>query len=270
VYAGLVADATGNRHQEEHVTEDKILERIAMLLRKAESTTSAEAEALTEHAERLMIRHGIEQARAEAAKLGRDVKREEITTLVMDLPTGHYSASYLALAASIADAYGAVRCYRWRYRGPGGAAKHELRIVGFQGDAEAVRTLILSLLLQGRTAMDAWHRKQSARGQFKGMAASSISKAKRDYLIGFGWGAAEKLRMLRTTVHAEAEDEQPGTAVALLDRKSAVDKFYDDIKGLKVHRTTVTNSALDGQADGRNANVGGGAVTGSRRALPTR
>jgi hypothetical protein len=248
---------------------DKILEKIALLLRKAESTTPQEAEALTEHAERLMVRHGIERARAEAAALGRDRKAEEIVTIEMDVPSGAYGDAYASVTLAIANAYGAVRVYIFTRRTDEAKSK-TVRIVGYQSDAESVRTLATSLLLQGRVALDAWWRFE--RENYGRIAPATAGSWRRAYLRGFGSGAAEKLKNMRLKVVAEEETSTPGTELMLVDRKAAVDIAYDDIAaslGLRMGRSVrVSPRAMNaGRRDGSNANVGGGTLAGSRRAL---
>ncbi|MGO1920858.1 MAG: DUF2786 domain-containing protein, partial [Microbacterium sp.] len=84
------------------------MDLIAKLLAKAESTTPEEAEALTEHAERLMVKYGIEQARLDArrAKLGQ--AREEIVQEQMVF-TGSYARDIRELGGNVAFALGSIR-----------------------------------------------------------------------------------------------------------------------------------------------------------------
>ena len=66
------------------------LDLIAKLLAKAEQTTPEEAEALTEHAERLMVKYGIEQARIDERRARLGQTQEEIVKERM-LFTGAYA-----------------------------------------------------------------------------------------------------------------------------------------------------------------------------------
>jgi len=71
------------------VSEAKV-ELIAKLLAKAERTTPEEAEALTEHAERLMVKYGVEQALLDERRARLGQTREEIVQERM-LFTGTYA-----------------------------------------------------------------------------------------------------------------------------------------------------------------------------------
>lgn len=236
-------------------TDEKILERIALLMRKAESTTPEEAEALMEHAERLMVRHGIDQARAAAAAVGRDVKPEEIVRRRIDF-SGVYAAALGQIGCDITYAYG-VTCpliARW----PGGA---RLTIVGFESDAMAVESLVSSLVLQARVALDQWWARMKRAGEVDWLRPSERTKARRDYLIGFGLGAASRLCTMRRKIEME-EEATPGTAVALLDRKAAVAASLDGVG--KARKLRIGDCVRDGIQDGKNANVGGREVSGRR------
>jgi len=241
-------------------TEQKILERITLLMRKAESTTPEEAEALMEHAERLMIRHGIDQARAAAAAAGRDVKPEEIVRRYMKFE-GVYAAALAQIGIDITFAYGVTRPLIYRER-----SFARLTIVGFESDALAVESLVASLVIQARVALDAWWKRMHRTGEVDLLTSSERTKARRDYLIGFGGGAAGRLMEMRGRV-VEEESAVAGTEVALLDRKAAVDASIGDRP--KARGLRVGDHAADGWRDGRNANVGGRGVTAAGRpALP--
>jgi len=129
-------------------------ERVALLLAKAESTTPEEAEALTEHAERLMLRHGIEQATVAAARRGQQVRPEEIVEQRIPF-TGVYGRALVTLGSAVAGEYGTVRTYYLQVRG---ATSTTLVLVGHESDVRAVETLVTSLVLQGRVALDRWWR----------------------------------------------------------------------------------------------------------------
>lgn len=59
--------------------QDKVSERIALLLNKAERTTPEEAEALTAAAEKLMLKYGIEQAHIDAKRRAAGDKDRAVT-----------------------------------------------------------------------------------------------------------------------------------------------------------------------------------------------
>lgn len=237
------------------MADEKILERIVLLMRKAESTTPEEAEALMEHAERLMVRHGIDQARAAAAAAGRDIKPEEIVRRRVDF-SGVYAHALGQIGCDITYAYGVTHplIARW----PGGA---RLTIVGFESDAVAVESLVSSLVLQARVALDQWWTRMKRAGEVDWLRPSERTKARRDYLIGFGLGAAARLHTMRQRVEVE-EEATPGTAVVLLDRKAAVAASLDGVG--KARSLKIGASVRDGIQDGKKANVGGRGLSGRR------
>lgn len=61
-------------------TINRKMDLVARLLAKAEQTTPREAEALTEHAERLMVKHGIDQALIDEKRARRGQATEPIVT----------------------------------------------------------------------------------------------------------------------------------------------------------------------------------------------
>ena len=244
--------------------ESKILERIALLLRKAESTTPQEAEALTEHAQRLMLRYGIEQARVQAAKVGRDVRPEEIVTRTLRFD-GVYARAFVELGGAVAFAYGTVRPLQRVWD-----STAELIVVGFESDAVAVETLTTSLVLQARVALDRWWTGFKASGEARYLRPHERTKVRRDYLIGFGTGAAQRLRATRSQVVRDEQATTPGTDVMLLDRRAAVDAHVNATTRRTARGVSVGDGHHYGVRDGRNANVGGTSLDARRVALTGR
>lgn len=85
---------------------DKKIELIQQLLAKAESTTPEEAEALTEHAERLMVKYGIEQAMLNSKKSEKD--GDKIVQETIDF-TGAYRLEWVALGHQVCHGLGSLR-----------------------------------------------------------------------------------------------------------------------------------------------------------------
>lgn len=246
------------------MTFTSVEERVALLLAKAESTTPEEAEALTEHAERLMLRHGIEQAAVAAARAGREVRPEEVVERRMPF-TGVYARALVTAGSAVAAEHGTVRSYCLQYRG---STDSTLVLVGHESDARAVETLVTSLVLQGRVALDRWWRAEvRAHPQFRRLSGSQRTALRRDYLVGFGQGAAERLRSTRIAVHEEAERETPGSTLALVDRAAAVDAHLAAMNLRRARPMRVGGGYDVGRRDGRDADVGTTAVAGGRRAL---
>lgn len=235
-------------------------DKIALLLAKAESTTPEEAEALTEHAERLMLRHGIEQAAVAAARAGREVRPEPVVEVKVPF-TGVYARALVTLGSAVAHAYGTVRTYFLQIRGQ---TSSTLVLVGHESDVRAVETLVTSLVLQGRVALDRWWKALRTDPRTDLLSGSERTSLRRDYLMGFGQGAADRLRSTREVVLAEAEEASPGSTLALVDRGRAVDAYLADL-GLRRGRRVRVGGGYDvGRRDGRRADVGTTQVAGLR------
>lgn len=232
------------------------LDLIAKLLAKAESTTPEEAEALTEHAERLMVKYGIEQARLDArrAKLGQE--REEIVQEQMVF-TGSYARDFRELGGNVAFALGSIRPMQSERAGGG----FILYFVGFMSDVQQAKILTASLEVQAMVAMRAWW--ASRRELYRWHSESEKRRARSGFIRGFGIGAAQRLRESRAAI---VEEEGTGTALVLADRQDRVDAAVDAIP----HRRGRARQGADrsafthGHRSGLEANTGGSAVTAGR------
>ncbi|WP_193597557.1 DUF2786 domain-containing protein [Microbacterium sp. YJN-G] len=160
---------------------DSKLDLIAKLLAKAEKTTPEEAEALTEHAERLMVKYGIEQAHVDErhGRLGQS--REPIVQERM-LFTGTYARNLRGTGASVALALETVRPLVAEQ--PGGGSL--LYLVGFAPDVRQARMLTASLQLQAMVAMRAWW--LSVRDAYRWDSESEKRRARSGFIRGFAAG----------------------------------------------------------------------------------
>ncbi|WP_309064914.1 DUF2786 domain-containing protein [Microbacterium sp.] len=194
------------------MTESKV-DLIAKLLAKAESTTPEEAEALTEHAERLMVKYGIEQARLDErrARLGRE--QEEIKTERM-LFSGAYARDIRELGAGIAAALGTLRALYGRHSD----GESVLYLVGHASDVAQARLLTTSLQVQAMVAMRAWWSVE--RHRYHWFPESDKRRARSGFVRGFGAGAAERIRQNRRAIVEEAGN---GTELVLAARRDRVD-----------------------------------------------
>lgn len=234
-----------------------IEEKIALLLKKAESTDSPqEAEALTEAAEKLMIKHGIERAMLD---MEHD-KKEEIV-VIKHLFTGIYGFEKMVGAVEVATSLGlrgyyidSRKSYRKENRGV------ILCIVGFKSDAEDALQLVLSLDLQCAVALKAWG-KTELPTWYSGMEKY---KARRSFIEYFGRGAAKRIKSNRKQVIEEAAT---GTDLVLVSRSEQVDNFYADL-GLRSSANRRDSSFTGmgaGFAAGQNANTGERAIGDRKR-----
>ncbi|MGO1746904.1 MAG: DUF2786 domain-containing protein [Microbacterium gubbeenense] len=233
--------------------DDKRLELIAQLLAKAESTTPEEAEALTEHAERLMIKYGIDQAlinerRSHTGHTGEDIVEKAI---VFD---GVYARELVRLGGAVAHALGNLRPLKARNR----HGSEVLYLVGYESDVAQGELLVRSLHVQALVAMRSWwdeHRTLYTRG-----TEHDRRRARFGFLRGFSVGVAERITDNRHKVVSEAGT---GTELVLVSRKQRVDEHVDGRgyrKG-RAPRSTDSLGAAGGYRAGLEANTGERAVT---------
>jgi len=221
---------------------------IAKLLAKAESTTPEEAEALTEHAERLMLKYGIEQARIDEQRLRNGEAQEEIVRERM-LFTGAYARDIRELGANVAHALGSLHPL-YGTDVTGGAA---LYFVGFASDVAQAKLLTSSLQVQAMVAMRAWwsierHRCWMASDSDKRRARSS-------FIRGFGAGAAERIRESRRRI---IDESGTGTDLVLASRKDRVTAVVDAMTTRSARRRGGADAASfhHGRRSGREASTG--------------
>lgn len=247
------------------MNETKVRERIGLLLRKAESTTPEEAEALTAHAARLAARHGVDAAAvlAEAKREGRSVVDEPIVVRRLEF-AGPQREAHLLIVHSAAQAMG-LQTIRTAY---GSAKTHVLAVVGHESDVNAAETIGRSLIQQGERAYAAWRDSDDPVALFtRYSTAWEKRKAKRAYLVHFGAGAGERIKANRLTV--EAEVAGTGTALALVDRSAAVQRATEEYfpKTRRSRGIDVSGGVgVRGRAAGRNADTGDTQI-GGRRAI---
>jgi len=227
------------------------LDLIAKLLAKAESTTPEEAEALSEHAERLMLKYGIEQARLDALRAEAGDGREQIVQERM-LLTGVYARDIRELGAGIGLALGTVRPM-YGEAASGGI----LYLVGFESDVRQAKILVASLEVQAMIAMRAWWKRE--RDRYHWHSDGEKRRARSGFIRGFGIGAAERIRESRA---ATVEEAGSGTDLVLASRKEKVDDFFDAIPTTRARRRQGVNASalLQGRISGREAHTSGRAV----------
>jgi hypothetical protein len=236
------------------VSEAK-LDLIAKLLAKAEQTTPEEAEALTEHAERLMVKYGIEQARIDERRVRLGQSQEEIVQERI-LFTGAYARDMRELGAGIALALGTVRPMQSEH--PDGVL---LYFVGFTADVKQAQVLTASLQLQAMVAMRAWW--AAERELYHRHTESERRRARSGFIRGFGVGATARIRESRRVI---VEEAGTGTELLLLSRRTRVDAF---VEGIATRRARTRQGAdafayTRGHRSGREANTGEKSVTQGR------
>lgn len=237
-------------------TTDKKLELIAQLLAKAERTTPAEAEALTEHASRLMVKYGIEQARIDERRAREGKASEQIVEARVSY-AGTYSTEQRQIGAEVAFALGTLRPLQSKTWD----GDHILHLVGFESDVEQAKVLLDSLQVQAAVAMRAWWKQN--RVLYEHETEHRRRRARLGFLRGFGLGAAARIAASRQSEVVEAGN---GTELVLASRKSRVDALVDS-QGLPTARPsgkTDTYGLRNGYEAGQNANTGERAVDRGR------
>src|SRR5690606_38761508 len=237
---------------------DAKLDLITKLLAKAESTTPEEAEALTEHAERLMLKYGIEQARIDEQRARRGEAQEEIVKERM-LFTGAYARDLREIGIRVAAALETVTPLQADQPYVGSI----LYLVGFSSDARQARVLAASLQVQAMVAMRAWW--LAVRDEYRWHSDAEKRRARSGFIRGFGAGAAERIATGRRRIVAESGT---GTDLVLASRRDRVDAAVRAMATGKARRRQGADYAAfrSGHNSGRDANTGGSAVTSSRGA----
>lgn len=228
------------------MTEAK-LDLITKLLAKAESTTPEEAEALTEHAERLIVKYGIDQARIDERR-GRLGKAQEQIVHERMLFSGVYARDLQEIGSGVAQALGTVRPLGIDVS-PGAA----LLLVGHASDVAQVRTLTASLEVQAMVAMRKWwsvHREIYGRH-----TESEKRRARSGFLRGFARGVMSRIQDSRRSI---VEEAGTGTALVLASRRDRVDEAVDAMatRHARPRRNPDAGAFAFGHRSGREAQTG--------------
>jgi hypothetical protein len=224
-------------------------ELIDQMLKKAESTTPEEAEALLEAATKMMARYGVTeamlQARGEKAKETIACSRVEVT--------GIYSRELMFLIYHVSRAQGTTRILYTKYSD----TRYVVSIYGYDSDREAMVRLANSLVIQALHAVSVWWRRN--REQYRYIPSFDQFIQRRTFVTGFGDGAAQKMREAVAVATREADVTYgTGTALVLRDRGKEVEAYTEKISGKG--RSFRTNSggyaaAAAGRAAGQRADI---------------
>lgn len=237
---------------------EKKIDLIAQLLLKAESTTPEEAEALTQAAEKLMVKYMIDQATIDARRAKKGEASEKIIEIRLDF-TGAYRGEMVHLSSMVAAGLGSLRTMQYT----GGTGKvFSAYLVGFESDVEQAKTLIMSLQIQAAVAVREWWKTNKAHYAFEN--SYEQEKARRSFVYGFGTGAGARIRDSRAQVVSEAST---GTDLVLVDRRAKVNEHMDTKKLRNARsRNAATGGAASGHgyAAGQRANTGGKGVSQGR------
>jgi hypothetical protein len=234
------------------MTTDKLNKKTALIdqmLKKAESTTPEEAEALLEAATKLMARYGVTEAMLQAT--GQKAK-ESIGCDRVELK-GIYSRELMFLVYHVSRAQGTTRILYTKYSD----TRYVVSIYGYESDRAAMVRLAESLVIQALSATAAWWRVNKSRYSWLPPFEQFIQR--RTFVTGFGDGAAQKMREAVKVATAEAEVTYgSSTALVLRDRGKEVADYTEKIAGKG--RSFRTNSggyeaAAAGRAAGTRADI---------------
>ena len=231
----------------------RILERVRMLLAKAESTTfAAEAETFTAGAQALMARHSIDAALLAAERGGESLAGGPRGRRIgIDTPYDGPKASLLTAVASANN----CRMVWTRELGFG-------TVVGFEADLESVELLFTSLLVQANSAMLAEGSRADHRGRSRTRAFRS------SFLTAYAYRIGERLRQVRREAMDAAAPAATSRGQALVPLMAArterveqtVDEWFPsltrrrtqsvrDAEGWHVGRAAADRARLDGTSD---------------------
>lgn len=228
---------------------DKKIKLIRQLLAKAESTTPQEAEALTEHAERLMVKYGIEQAMLDSQKSAQD--GDKIVQDTIDF-TGAYRLEWIALGHQVCQGLGSLRTLKSTYKNKWA----RLYIIGYSDDVARAKMLIESLKAQCQVATRAWWKEH--RSQYLTLSLYDQEATRRSFAQGFGIGAGTRIRDNRLKV---VEESGTGTELVLVGRDAKVQEHFD---GMAKARSRSRGGKVSHAARGHGIVAGQNAHTGEK------
>jgi len=243
---------------------ESAIKRAARVLEQAEQFRrvgeDGSADAALARAAAIMARHSIDLATIDAERraLGQ-ASQEQIGRLILDPFTGIYAKMFVQLYTEIAAAVGTVTAISVDL-----GKLQQVWLVGTEADAEQVKMLGVSLLLQAQDAMARW----AKTANMSGLTAMEKFKNRRQFLLSFAIAAADRIR---GTLNQAVDEAGDGTAIVLIDRKTRVDNFVKETYKIVSKQTNwqpgTVDAAIAGTVAGRNTNIGQTAVNGGRRAI---
>jgi hypothetical protein len=241
------------------MTDDKMLARIAALLRQAEGTdNSHEAEAFMAAAQRLATATSIDLAVARSHSAGRTAAQQPSQrTITIGEPGSRGLRTYVQLFAVIADA-NEVRCdvasnstYVYAY--------------GFPEDIDATHALYASLVVQMVRSCDAY----LATGAHR---PTPTITARLNFQLAFGTRIGRRLSEARDEAKREATGKKtanPGTALALRNKDLELrDHYRKESKARGTWRATSASAGYSSAARRAGDRAGRDARLGASPELP--
>lgn len=252
-------------------------DKIDKLLRKASSTDSDhEAEALRERAYAMMADRDIDMAKIEARRRTAGQQVDEPIVEKMIKITGifrHGLNDVVFFAINALENVGVRAFYHDALalvpKSNGGtrfADAVNVYIVGRESDVAQTITLVMSLQLQAAAAMTTWWKHNPYRDD---MPRGLAFRTRRSFIISFGNGAAQKIRLAQRRAAATVQTGS-GAELVLRDKNAEVDAYMEakhtDVKITKSRfREGLEDTVYDGYDAGQRANTGDTAVGKTER-----
>ncbi|WP_169743415.1 DUF2786 domain-containing protein [Knoellia sinensis] len=244
--------SAGDRRATLASVDVRVLERVRMLLAKAESTTfEAEAETFTAGAQALMARHSIDAALL-AASAGEESAEDgpQGRRIGIESPYEGPKASLLSAVAS------ANRCRTVWTKELGFGT-----VIGYEADLESVELLFTSLLVQANARMLA----EGKRADFRGRSRTRAFRS--SFLTAYAHRIGERLREVAKAEMESAAPEASSKGQALVPLLAARNKKVEqtvgewfpsltrrrtqpvrDAEGWHIGRAAADQASLDGTA----------------------
>jgi len=204
---------------------ERTRERLATLLQQAQDLRGRgnhhEADAALARAEAIMIKYALDESDALARDGVTSTVREAVQKLVIPL-TGIYRQAEATVLAQVAKAFGtaeAIIATDWNGRG-----KDELWIVSHASELARLNVMLASIRMQLKIALDKfWNANKNI---FDGRTSMEKFKARRQFMLSFGRGVAERIERTR----AEQVAEHPGVALMLEAHMTDIKDFLDQFQ----------------------------------------
>lgn len=248
--------------------EAKVMDRIALLLAKAERTDNEhEAQTFSDAAAALMVRYAVDEAAIEAAKRARGEESKPDPIEKREIPfEGGNAIVESTFRGLIVDAFGmrSVHGSRWKNHRKDNAYRL-LTVIGHASEIDRAMTIAESLRQQATTAMAHWEATDRDVQVLSAMGkGQTIRSYRRSYLLAFAFEAAQRITDNR--LKAEAEVTGTGTALVLADRGAALDAAVAQAFPNIRHQSLGVRdyAAQAGARDGRKARTGEHEVGGTR------
>lgn len=241
-------------------TVEQMKVKIQGLLAKAESTDSVEEQqSLTEAAERLMLKLGIEAAELEASGT---VGPQQAVKAHRDFKN-IYAKPMMQFIHTVSLGYGNIECIQSSM----GGDLWRIYVLGIESDVEQFLELVDSLALQVQSALKRWIRESREARRYE--TANDKWLGNRSFVLGYGAEVGKRLRKMRTEEEATAS---AGAALVLVDKTARIEVFkeqqFPDLRSSRGNRRGNMDGYLSGRMAGREARLGQDTpLPGARQAL---